>query len=61
MKHSELVKLLKKSGCYKDRNGTNHDMWYSPITRRTFAVPRHGSQEVKTGLANAILKQAGLK
>ena len=61
VKISELVKLLKESGCYKERSGGNHDIWYSPITKKRFQVPRHGAKEVKTGLLGSILKQAGLK
>lgn len=61
MKISELIKILKRYGCYKTRSGGNHDIWYSPRTEKFFQVPRHGSQEAGTGLANSILKQAGLK
>ena len=61
LKISELIKILKKNGCYKERSGGNHDIWYSPITKRLFQVPRHSSQEAGTGLTNAIMKQAGLK
>ena len=61
MKISELIKLLKKNGCHKERSGSNHDIWYSPISKKRFQVPRHEAKEVKTGLLNGILKQAGLK
>lgn len=61
MKISELIKLLKAKGCYKERDGGNHEIWYSPISQKRFQVPRHGAKEVKTGLLNGILKQAGLK
>ena len=61
MKISELVKILTKHGCYKKRSGGNHDIWYSPDTKRLFQVPRHGSQDAGTGLVNSILKQAGIK
>ena len=61
MKISEIIKLLKKNGCHKERSGGSHDIWYSPITKRLFQVPRYGAQEAGTGLTNAILKQAGLK
>ena len=61
MKYSELTKKLKKNGCLFKEYGTNHDIWYSPVTEKTFVVPRHKTQEVKTGIANAIMKQAGLK
>ena len=58
MKISELIKILKKNGCYKVRSGGNHDIWYSPHGERLFQVPRHTSQEAGTVLTNAILKQA---
>jgi predicted RNA binding protein YcfA (HicA-like mRNA interferase family) len=32
-----------------------------PITDRKFFVPRHDSQEMRKGTAEAILKQAGIK
>jgi predicted RNA binding protein YcfA (HicA-like mRNA interferase family) len=49
---------LRTAGCTLVRQGKgSHQIWYSPITRRNFAVPvgiasRH--------TANAILRQAGL-
>lgn len=61
MKGSELVKLIKKTGCYKVREGANHEIWYSPITGKTFTVPRHYSHEIKTKTANSILEDAGVK
>lgn len=54
MKGTELLKILKKHGCYLHR----HDIWYSPITNRQFPVPRH-KDDVKTGTAKSILKGAG--
>lgn len=61
MKTSELIKILKREGCYKERSGSNHDVWFSPKNGKRFQLPRHGAQEIKTGLLHAILKQAGLK
>lgn len=60
MKTSELIKLLKKNGCYLYRNGKRHDIWYSPITGKQFPVPRHLSQDVPTGTCNSIKKDAGI-
>ena len=60
MKTQELVKLLKKNGCYISRNGTRHDIWYSEKTDEQFPVPRHKA-EVAVGTLNNILKAAGLK
>lgn len=61
MKVSELIKILKKHGCKLKRNGGRHNIWYSPITGNEFAVPRHEAKELKTGTANSILKDAGIK
>ena len=57
---SELKKILKKNGCYFLRNGTSHEIWYSPITKQQFPVGRHDSQEVRTGTYNKIKKEAGI-
>ncbi|MDE5884878.1 MAG: type II toxin-antitoxin system HicA family toxin [Oscillospiraceae bacterium] len=61
MKTSELKRILKKGGCYKIREGGNHEVWYSPKTGKQFTVDRHDSKEIATGTANRILKDAGLK
>ena len=60
MKTQELLKLLKKNKCKLVRNGSRHDIWYSPKTDKQFAVPRHKA-EVPTGTLDNILKDAGLK
>jgi len=61
LKVSELIKKLKKAGCYLTDHGKEHDEWYSPLTNKYFRVPRHGSKELATGTANHILKDAGIK
>ena len=61
MKGSELKIKLRKAGCYKVREDTNHEKWFSPITKKYFWVPRHNSQEIAKGTLNKILKDAGLK
>ena len=60
MKTQELLKLLKKNNCEIVRNGSRHDMWFSPLTQKQFAVPRH-TAEIPIGTLNNILKDAGLK
>ena len=57
---SELKRLLKVHDCYFVQHGGKHDKWYSPINNKFFRIPRHAS-EIKTGTAEAILKQAGIK
>jgi len=61
MKYSELKNLLRKGGCYKQSEGARHEIWYSPITSRMFQVGRHNTADVKKGILNRILKDAGLK
>lgn len=60
MKYSELIRELTDAGCYVKRNGSNHDWWYSPITNKSFPVPRHGSHEVPKGTEKNIRKLAGI-
>lgn len=60
-KVSEKKRQLKKAGCYMLREGGNHEIWYSPITGKQFAVPRHDAQELKKGTEKNIDKAAGLK
>ncbi len=60
-KVSEKKRQLRAAGCYKIREGANHEIWYSPITGKRFTVPRHDAQELKTKTAESIDKEAGLK
>lgn len=59
MNRSELLRILKKRGCKLVRNGSRHDIFYSPITQQEFPVWRHG-KDIPKGTANAILQQAGI-
>lgn len=61
MKGSELAKMMKKIGCYKIREGGNHEIWYSPVTHQEFPFPRHYGQELGTGIEKKIRKDSGLK
>ncbi|MDR7147339.1 type II toxin-antitoxin system HicA family toxin [Rhizobium sp. BE258] len=54
----ELKELLQKAGCQYVRPGKgDHEIWYSPISKRHFTVD-HGVKSRHT--ANETLKQAGL-
>jgi predicted RNA binding protein YcfA (HicA-like mRNA interferase family) len=56
--YAELTARLKAGGCQWVRAGKgSHEIWYSPVSGRTFTVPR---SLASVPLANAILKQAGL-
>lgn len=60
MTYGEL-KQLKKSGCWILREGSNHEIWYSPITGKQFPVGRHTKEEVPRGTLNSIKNAAGLR
>lgn len=61
MKGSELKRKLRKNGCYKLKEGGNHEKWFSPITKEKFFVPRHDGQEIKPATLHSILKAAGIR
>lgn len=51
--------ILKKNSCAFVRRGKgDHDIWYSPITKRHITVD---SKIKSRHTANAIMKQSGIK
>lgn len=54
---SPLCDLLREHGCTIVRQGSKHEVWHSPISDKSFTVPR-GIYSRHT--ANGILKQAGI-
>ena len=61
MTWGELERLVKKAGWKFDRHGSRHDEYVHPTIPITLLIERHKSQEVKTGIMNRILKNAGIK
>jgi len=57
---SKIVrKKLNENGCIFIRHGKgDHDIWYSPITKRNFSVD---GKIYKKGTANGTLINAGIK
>ena len=56
----DIVKIMKRNGWILDRiSGSHHVMVKEG--RRSIPVPVHGKKDIPKGLANAILKQAGIK
>ncbi|MCL2548706.1 MAG: type II toxin-antitoxin system HicA family toxin [Symbiobacteriaceae bacterium] len=50
--------ILVKNGCYFVRHGKgDHDIWYSPITRRKVTVD---GKIPSRHTANAVMKQSGI-
>ena len=61
MKYSELEKTLREQGCNFHHNGSNHPIWKSALTGRTFPMSHHRNQEVKPGTPGSILTASGAK
>lgn len=56
----EMIKLLKQNGFEKISQNGSHIKMRNPQTGNQTIIPLH-SKEMKKGLEQAILKQAGLK
>jgi len=61
MTYSELKRMLRKAGCRKIREGSRHEVWYSPLTEELFTVGRHDKEDVPTGTYKTIIEAAGIK
>jgi predicted RNA binding protein YcfA (HicA-like mRNA interferase family) len=59
MRFNELVKLLEKAGFRLVSTGKSSKRIYSD-GKRTVMIHYHSQQEVKTGRASRILKDAGI-
>ncbi len=60
MTPKEMIQLLKKNGFEEVSQNGSHIKLKNPETERTVIVPYH-SKDLKKGLEQAILKQAGIK
>jgi len=58
---SEFIRYLKKQGIKFKEHGGKHDVYYNPKTGDETQIPRHQSQEIKTGTREQILKDLSLK
>ncbi len=61
MKSSQLLKILLADGWYIVRQKGSHAVMQHETKEGIIVFPIHSSKEVGTGLANKILKDAGLK
>mgnify|MGYP001000124610 CR=1 FL=1 len=60
MTSKEVRKLLKDNGCYLKRQGKgDHEIWFSPITGKTFPVP-HPKRQIPVGTLKSIKRLAGI-
>lgn len=60
MTSQEMIKHLKKNGFTAVSQNGSHIKLRNETTKKTVIVPYH-SRDLKRGLEQAILKQAGLK
>lgn len=60
MSSQEMLKFLKKNGFIVVSQNSSHVKLKNSVTVKTVIVPYH-SKNLKKGLEQAILKQAGLK
>lgn len=60
MTSTEMIKHLKKNGFDTISQNGSHVKMRNPQTGKTVIVPYH-SKDLKKGMEQAILKQAGLK
>ncbi len=59
MKRVELLKLLRRQGCEKIREGRRHSWWRDGKGGRRSAIPRH--REIDNFLARKICKDLGVE
>ena len=59
MKRVELLKLLRRQGCEKIREGRRHSWWQDGKGERRSAIPRH--REIDNFLARKICKDLGVE
>ena len=61
MKVSEFIRQLRKQGIKFVEHGKLHDKYVNPANGKSTRIPRHQSQEIRTGTREQILKDLGLK
>ena len=62
MTWGELIRRLKAAGFEEQRQGKgSHRQFVHPQSGKVITIAVHTKKEVGTGLANRILKDAGLK
>ncbi|MGO9607444.1 MAG: type II toxin-antitoxin system HicA family toxin [Candidatus Binataceae bacterium] len=54
MKRGDLLRHLRRNGCYLKREGASHSLWCNPATGAVEAIPRHN--EIANRLAAKICR-----
>lgn len=58
MKRGDLIRHLRRHGCYLKREGRAHSLWCNPATGAVESIPRHS--EVPNHLVRRILRNLSL-
>ncbi|MBN2175802.1 MAG: type II toxin-antitoxin system HicA family toxin [Bacteroidales bacterium] len=58
MKRKDLIKHLRRNGCYLKREGAGHSLWCNPNTGHIEAIPRH--VEIPNMLVKKICKSLNI-
>ena len=58
MKRGDLLRHLRRHGCFLKREGAAHSLWASPTNGKGEAIPRH--TEVPNNLAQKICRSLGV-
>jgi len=62
MTWAELIRKLREHGFEELRTGKgSHRQFWNPTSKKVVTVTVHTKKEVGSGLANRILKDAGIK
>ncbi len=62
MTWAELIRLLRQHGFEEPRTGKgSHQQFWNSITKKVVTLAVHTKKDVGKGLANRILKDAGIK
>ena len=59
MKRKDLIKHLRRSGCFLKREGASHSLWVNPNNGHMEAIPRH--VEIPDKLVSKICKCLAIK
>jgi predicted RNA binding protein YcfA (HicA-like mRNA interferase family) len=59
MKRNDLLKHLRRYGCYLKREGASHSLWCNPATGHIEAIPRHN--EIPDKLVKKIYRALSVK
>jgi len=57
----ELIKRLEAAGWFEVRQSGSHRVFKHAAIQKLISVPDHAKQDLKPGLLNKLMKQAGLK